>query len=402
MNAQGSLFVTPQARTVRVLICALNGSTADASRNDPTLRRMMAFAEREGAVTVGEHSAVISPCGHYRYSLRRGSLCVVNMYGWRSTEPSDLAALDQTTRIGPDNDAAIEAGARDADICIAAWGSSFPRDGGADRARDQRATEQAEGALRSARRIVHLALAAVLKVEIDDLDAREDLQVEQWGGDATAPIVLCAKVYAGPDLDGWRCLTREEWERAAAAGVAMGPWSGDTIIHHSEPGARERMTTALTSLRDGDAAKFNGIEATRASDLFWRFIDRSDGSTFTLDIVTAVDLVLEEPLPDVMRLMDMLLGVLDVGRGADFEEIVGPVDHPDPQPGLLPRIIARWSEKEKREAAAWAAERHTSAAPTPTHVGRLCIAGTYRIDLVQLRAEMDDAGSDPGAGKPHT
>ena len=77
----------------------LNPSTADAEHNDPTIRRCISFAMREGF----------------------GRLEVVNLYAFRSPSPSVLfAALDP---VGPANDHEIEAALDRADSVIAAWGN---------------------------------------------------------------------------------------------------------------------------------------------------------------------------------------------------------------------------------------------------------------------------------------
>ena len=83
----------------------LNPSTADQTQDDPTIRRVMHFADREG----------------YDY------LSVVNLYAARSTNPRHLALFDDP--IGPGNDSRIRAETARADFVVAAWGSppSNPR-----------------------------------------------------------------------------------------------------------------------------------------------------------------------------------------------------------------------------------------------------------------------------------
>jgi len=51
-----------------LVFCMLNPSTADAVLDDPTIRRCLGFAQREGA----------------------GGIIVVNLLPWRATDPSDL------------------------------------------------------------------------------------------------------------------------------------------------------------------------------------------------------------------------------------------------------------------------------------------------------------------------
>lgn len=60
-------------------IC-LNPSTADATADDPSIRRMMGFARREGC----------------------GGICVLNLFALRATNPRQLAS--HRDPVGPDND----------------------------------------------------------------------------------------------------------------------------------------------------------------------------------------------------------------------------------------------------------------------------------------------------------
>lgn len=81
----------------------LNPSTADADRDDPTIRRCAGFARREGA----------------------SGLSVVNLYAFRATSPADLWAVPDP--VGPENDAVLAATLRKAADhgwpVIAAWGA---------------------------------------------------------------------------------------------------------------------------------------------------------------------------------------------------------------------------------------------------------------------------------------
>lgn len=63
-----------------LVFCMLNPSTADASQDDPTIRRCIGFARREGC----------------------GGLAVVNLFAWRATDPDKLPLLDGDA-IGPQN-----------------------------------------------------------------------------------------------------------------------------------------------------------------------------------------------------------------------------------------------------------------------------------------------------------
>ena len=86
------------------LFAMLNPSTADAEVNDPTVLRCIHFAKREGC----------------------GGLEIVNQYGYRSSEPRMLARAEDP--VGPENDAHILAAAdRRPLLTVAAWGASAPK-----------------------------------------------------------------------------------------------------------------------------------------------------------------------------------------------------------------------------------------------------------------------------------
>lgn len=85
----------------------LNPSTADGLRDDPTLRRVVGYARAWG------HASVL----------------IVNLYGWRATNPAVLRGVDDP--VGPDNDLYIRAAAQIAHESggpvIAAWGARAPQ-----------------------------------------------------------------------------------------------------------------------------------------------------------------------------------------------------------------------------------------------------------------------------------
>lgn len=85
----------------------LNPSTADAEVDDPTIRRCMGFARREGA----------------------GGIIVVNAYGLRATDPKELWACLSGETVGPDNNAylhRIAHWAACADLpVVCAWGGNI-------------------------------------------------------------------------------------------------------------------------------------------------------------------------------------------------------------------------------------------------------------------------------------
>jgi hypothetical protein len=83
----------------RVAFVMLNPSTADASVDDPTIRRCIGFARTWGY----------------------GSLEVVNLFAYRATSPHILrAAVDP---VGPDNEAHLLAIRQKAEPVILAWGN---------------------------------------------------------------------------------------------------------------------------------------------------------------------------------------------------------------------------------------------------------------------------------------
>ncbi|WP_223644303.1 DUF1643 domain-containing protein [Corallococcus sp. EGB] len=83
----------------RVLLVMLNPSVADGQQDDPTLRRCVAFAQSWGY----------------------GALTLCNLFALRATDPADL--MPAKDAVGPLNDAALEAAARDATLVVGAWGA---------------------------------------------------------------------------------------------------------------------------------------------------------------------------------------------------------------------------------------------------------------------------------------
>lgn len=80
----------------------LNPSTADAERDDPTIRRCIGFARREGC----------------------GGLIVLNLFAYRATKPEDMAAASDP--VGPHADHHLLDFIQNVDgPLIAAWGSHW-------------------------------------------------------------------------------------------------------------------------------------------------------------------------------------------------------------------------------------------------------------------------------------
>ncbi len=84
----------------RVCFVLLNPSTAGAAQDDPTIRRCLGFARRWGF----------------------GSLEVVNLFAWRSTDPAALRLVPDP--IGPRNDRAIRRSAARARTVVVGWGEA--------------------------------------------------------------------------------------------------------------------------------------------------------------------------------------------------------------------------------------------------------------------------------------
>lgn len=83
-----------------VAFVMLNPSTADATENDPTIRRCIGYARAWGFAR----------------------LIVGNAYAWRSTDPAGLWTAPDP--VGPDNTRHLEQIARDAELVVCAWGAN--------------------------------------------------------------------------------------------------------------------------------------------------------------------------------------------------------------------------------------------------------------------------------------
>lgn len=87
-----------------VAFVMLNPSTADATRDDPTIRRCVAYARAWG------------------YER----LIVGNAYAWRATDPKELLTVDDP--VGPDNDRHLSQILADARLVVCAWGTKIKPD----------------------------------------------------------------------------------------------------------------------------------------------------------------------------------------------------------------------------------------------------------------------------------
>lgn len=85
-----------------MLFVMLNPSTADAQKDDATIRRCFQFAKREGCT----------------------SLTVVNLFAFRATDPKELTWAEDP--VGPENDRHIQeqVSRHGTGWIVAAWGSN--------------------------------------------------------------------------------------------------------------------------------------------------------------------------------------------------------------------------------------------------------------------------------------
>lgn len=78
----------------------LNPSTADATEDDPTIRKCQKFAQTWGF----------------------SGISVVNLFAYRATDPADLLLVDDP--VGPGNDVVLQAVFEEAGNVMAAWGAA--------------------------------------------------------------------------------------------------------------------------------------------------------------------------------------------------------------------------------------------------------------------------------------
>lgn len=82
-----------------VMFIGLNPSTADETKDDPTIRRCIGFAKSWG----------------------HGSLCMTNLFAFRATDPADMMCA--TEPIGSQNNRHLMELAETIGLIIAAWGT---------------------------------------------------------------------------------------------------------------------------------------------------------------------------------------------------------------------------------------------------------------------------------------
>jgi hypothetical protein len=90
--------VAPDLGDKYLMVIGLNPSTADETRDDPTIRKCIKFARDWG------------------YS----ALCMTNLFAFRATDPREMKC--QANPIGPDNDYWLRECASHAAMVVAAWG----------------------------------------------------------------------------------------------------------------------------------------------------------------------------------------------------------------------------------------------------------------------------------------
>jgi hypothetical protein len=81
------------------MFIGLNPSTADETKDDPTIRRCISFAQAWGY----------------------GGLCMTNLFAYRATHP--IVLREVVDSIGADNDKWLRKASKNAAILIAAWGT---------------------------------------------------------------------------------------------------------------------------------------------------------------------------------------------------------------------------------------------------------------------------------------
>lgn len=94
----------PLAEAPAALFIMLNPSTADATLDDPTIRRCRGFAQAWGC----------------------SGLAVANLYAYRATNPRELLLCADP--VGPENDTRLAALAREYSDIVCAWGKNAKPD----------------------------------------------------------------------------------------------------------------------------------------------------------------------------------------------------------------------------------------------------------------------------------
>jgi hypothetical protein len=128
----------------------LNPSTADATADDPTIRRCIDYARRWGFA----------------------ELVVTNLFAYRATDPRELPKVADP--VGPENDRHLLAQARAADRVVCAWGNNGKK------ASPRRAAEVC-ALLRSAGAVLHALKITGAGCPQHPLYLSAELVPEVWG-----------------------------------------------------------------------------------------------------------------------------------------------------------------------------------------------------------------------------
>lgn len=94
-----------------VLFIGLNPSTADETKNDPTIRRCIGFAQDWGF----------------------GGVVVTNLFAFRATKPADLFRAAEP--VGPKTDQWLKRLSGESELVVAAWGNDGAKFGRSDEIR---------------------------------------------------------------------------------------------------------------------------------------------------------------------------------------------------------------------------------------------------------------------------
>lgn len=94
-----SLWRTWDHEKPKAVFIGLNPSTADEKKNDPTIRRCIGFTKAWGY----------------------GTYIMLNLFGFRATDPKDMKACDEP--IGQGNDKEIIRLCHRADLIVGCWGA---------------------------------------------------------------------------------------------------------------------------------------------------------------------------------------------------------------------------------------------------------------------------------------
>lgn len=140
------------------LFVCLNPSTADDERNDPSVSRMIGYAQGWGY----------------------DGLLVGNAYAYRSTDPRGLKRMGYP--IGQDNDAWLVAMAKLASLTVIAWGNHCT----------PARAERVRSLLQDAGADLHYLKLTKRGEPWHPLYLRKDLSPQPWAKRSPSPVIACA------------------------------------------------------------------------------------------------------------------------------------------------------------------------------------------------------------------